>query len=63
MTSDEHNVKKVAAGRIDAAVIDVNVVHYLLKQEALLPLEEEIALSEAIFSVWDEKALPTLETK
>jgi hypothetical protein len=26
-------------------------------------LEEEIALNEAIFTVWDDKALSTLETK
>ncbi|WDE06520.1 transporter substrate-binding domain-containing protein [Thalassomonas viridans] len=31
--SDELNIKKVNAGRIDGAIIDVNVFHYLLRQE------------------------------
>ncbi|WP_274053277.1 hypothetical protein [Thalassomonas haliotis] len=31
--SDELNIKKVNAGRIDGAIIDVNVFHYLLGQQ------------------------------
>lgn len=50
VTSDEHNIKKVAAGRIDAAVIDVNVLHYLLKQKPLQPLAEKLQINRQILA-------------
>ncbi len=50
VTSDEHNVKKVAAGRIDAAVIDVNVLHYLLKQKPLQPLATKLQIIRQILA-------------
>ncbi|MFG7351678.1 transporter substrate-binding domain-containing protein [Shewanella oncorhynchi] len=50
VTSDEHNVKKVAAGRIDAAVIDVNVLHYLLKQKPLQPLATKLQINRQILA-------------
>ncbi|WDE00174.1 substrate-binding periplasmic protein [Thalassomonas actiniarum] len=41
--SDELNIKKVNAGRIDGAIIDVNVFHYLLRQQ-----EQNAALKERL---------------
>ncbi|MGL5392019.1 MAG: substrate-binding periplasmic protein, partial [Shewanella sp.] len=45
VTSDEHNIRKVAAGRIDAAIIDVNVLRYLLTQHPLKPLSEKVQIN------------------
>lgn len=39
--SDELNIKKVNAGRIDGAIIDVNVFHYLFKQQEQSKIFEE----------------------
>lgn len=50
VTSDEHNIKKVAAGRIDAAVMDVNVLHYLLKQKSLRPLADKLQINRHILA-------------
>ncbi|GIU10455.1 substrate-binding periplasmic protein [Shewanella morhuae] len=50
VTSDEHNIKKVAAGRIDAAVMDVNVSHYLLKQKSLQPLADKLQINRHILA-------------
>lgn len=50
VTLDEHNIKKVAAGRIDAAVIDVNVLHYLLKQKNLQPLADKLQINRQVLA-------------
>ncbi|WP_198783124.1 substrate-binding periplasmic protein [Shewanella putrefaciens] len=50
VTSDEHNIKKVAAGRIDAAVIDVNVLQYLLKQKTLQPLADKLQINRQLLA-------------
>lgn len=50
VTSDEHNIKKVAAGRIDAAVIDVNVLHFLLKQKTLAPLADKLQMNRQLLA-------------
>lgn len=48
VSSDEHNIKKVAAGRIDAAVIDVHVLRYLLQQKALAPLSPKLQMNKKL---------------
>ncbi|MGL4838501.1 MAG: substrate-binding periplasmic protein [Shewanella sp.] len=45
VTSDEHNIRKVAAGRVDAAVIDVNVLRYLLTHYTLQPLSDKVQMN------------------
>lgn len=50
VTSDELNIKKVAAGRVDAAVIDVNVLHYLLKQKPLQPLADKLQINRQLLA-------------
>lgn len=49
-TSDEQNIKKVAAGRIDGAVIDINVLHYLLKQPHLQPLADKLQVNRQLIA-------------
>lgn len=44
VTRDELNVNKVAAGRIDAAIIDLNNLHWLLKND-LKNLKDKISVS------------------
>lgn len=48
VSSDEHNIRKVAAGRIDAAVIDVHVLRYLLQQKALAPLSPKLQMNKKL---------------
>lgn len=50
VTSDEYNIKKVAAGRIDAAVIDVYVMRYLLRQAKLKPLADKVQLNSQLLA-------------
>lgn len=50
VTSDEQNIRKVAAGRIDGAVIDINVLHYLLKQPHLQPLAEKLQVNRQLLA-------------
>lgn len=50
VTSDEHNLKKVAAGRIDAAVIDVYVMRYLLRQAKFEPLTDKLQLNRTLLA-------------
>ncbi|MCL1091777.1 transporter substrate-binding domain-containing protein [Shewanella profunda] len=50
VTSDEHNIKKVVAGRIDAAVIDVNALDYLLKQKDLQPLTDKLQINRQLIA-------------
>lgn len=49
-TSDEQNIRKVAAGRIDGAVIDINVLHYLLKQPHLQPLADKLQVNRQLIA-------------
>ncbi|WP_394203647.1 substrate-binding periplasmic protein [Shewanella waksmanii] len=44
--SDEHNIKKVATGRIDAAIIDRNVFDYLIAQPHLQPLAAKLQINK-----------------
>ncbi len=46
VNSDEHNVKKVATARIDAAVIDLHVFGYLLSQKKLKPLAGKLQINK-----------------
>ncbi len=46
VNSDEHNVKKVATGRIDAAVIDLHVLRYLLSQKELKSLAGKLQINK-----------------
>jgi polar amino acid transport system substrate-binding protein len=48
VTSDEFNIRKVAAARIDAAVIDVYVMHYLLNQKHLQPLADKLQMNRKL---------------
>lgn len=50
VTSDEQNIKKVAAGRIDGAVIDVNVLYFLLKQPYLQPLADKLQVNKQLLA-------------
>lgn len=46
VTSDMLNIKKVAAGRIDAAVIDANVLKYLLSTDkSLASVADKVAMN------------------
>ena len=46
VNSDEHNVKKVATGRIDAAVIDLHVFDYLLSKKELKSLAGKLQINK-----------------
>ncbi|RTR39830.1 transporter substrate-binding domain-containing protein [Shewanella canadensis] len=46
VNSDEHNVKKVATARIDAAVIDLHVFGYLLSQKELKSLAGKLQINK-----------------
>lgn len=49
VTTDAVNIRKVAAGRLDAAIIDVNVYHYLIKHDASLKgLDDLIDINPSI---------------
>ncbi|GGD53288.1 substrate-binding periplasmic protein [Lacimicrobium alkaliphilum] len=49
VVSDDKNVQKVAAGRIDAAVIDQNVLKYLLSNEAnLRKLADKVEMNDRL---------------
>lgn len=49
VVSDDKNVQKVAAGRIDAAVIDANVLSYLLSHEASLSrLADKVEMNDRL---------------
>lgn len=48
VNSDEHNVKKVATARIDAAVIDLHVFGYLLSQKELKSLAGKLQINKKI---------------
>ncbi|MFD1098637.1 substrate-binding periplasmic protein [Shewanella litorisediminis] len=50
VTSDEFNIKKVAAGRIDAAVIDVYVMRYLLKQNRLQGVADKVQMNSQLLA-------------
>lgn len=50
VTSDEYNIKKVAAGRIDAAVIDVYVMRFLLRQPKLGSLADKVQLNSQLLA-------------
>lgn len=46
VNSDEHNVKKVATARIDAAVIDLHVFDYLLSQKELKSIAGKLQINK-----------------
>lgn len=47
--SDVLNIKKVAAGRIDAAVIDTNVLNYLLNTDkSLASMKDKVSMNEKL---------------
>ncbi|MCG9696804.1 ABC transporter substrate-binding protein [Shewanella sp. Isolate11] len=46
--SDEHNIQKVATGRIQGAVIDKYVFNYLIKQTHLSELHKKIQLNKQL---------------
>ena len=48
VNSDENNLTKVATARIDAAVMDVNVLQFLLSQKDLKPLASKIQVNRNI---------------
>jgi polar amino acid transport system substrate-binding protein len=49
VVSDDKNVQKVAAGRIDAAVIDANVLNYLLTNEpSLKGLADKVEMNDTL---------------
>ncbi|WP_281556233.1 transporter substrate-binding domain-containing protein [Thalassomonas sp. RHCl1] len=49
--SDELNFKKVNAGRVDGAIIDVNVFHYLLRQqEQSKTLEQRLQMNKKLLA-------------
>ncbi|MCH1930560.1 transporter substrate-binding domain-containing protein [Shewanella sp. A25] len=50
VNSDEQNIKKVAAGRIDGAVIDVHVFNYLLKQQDLKSLINRLQMNRQLLA-------------
>ena len=50
--SDVLNIKKVAAGRIDAAVIDANVLNYLLSTDkSLASMKSKVSMNETLLEV------------
>jgi polar amino acid transport system substrate-binding protein len=55
VTADVQNIKKVGVGRIDAAVIDANVLRYLLEHEAsLADTAEQVRMNDRLL---DNKSL------
>lgn len=51
VTSDELNIRKVAGGRIDAAVIDTNVLKYLLlNSNELTPLQKQLQINAKLLT-------------
>jgi polar amino acid transport system substrate-binding protein len=48
VNSDEHNLRKVATARIDAAVMDINVLKYLLSQKELKALSKKVQVNKNI---------------
>ncbi|EGM69701.1 hypothetical protein SOHN41_02313 [Shewanella sp. HN-41] len=40
----------MAAGRVDAAVIDVNVLYYLLKQKTLQPVVDKLQINRQLLA-------------
>lgn len=48
VNSDEHNIKKVASGRINAAVIDVHVLNYILARGDLASLSEKLQINKKL---------------
>ena len=46
VNSDEHNLRKVATARIDAAVMDTNVLKYLLLQKELKSLSKKVQVNK-----------------
>lgn len=49
-SSDEHNLQKVAAARIDAAVIDVHVMGFLLAKTNLSSLDEKLQINKRLLA-------------
>ncbi|MCE9688236.1 transporter substrate-binding domain-containing protein [Shewanella sp. AS16] len=49
-SSDEHNVRKVAAARVDAAVIDVHVLNYILKQGGFEGLASRLQVNRRLLA-------------
>jgi len=50
--SDELNIKKVSAGRIDGAIMDVNVFRYLLRQQAQhKTLKEPLQINDKLLAM------------
>ncbi|SQH77044.1 conserved protein of unknown function [Shewanella benthica] len=54
VSSDEHNIKKVATGRVDGAVIDVHVLRYILARDDLQPLADKLQINPKLL---EEKQL------
>lgn len=50
VNSDEHNLTKVATARIDAAVMDVHVLQFLLLQKELMPLSSRVQINRNILA-------------
>ncbi|NRD74478.1 transporter substrate-binding domain-containing protein [Shewanella sp. VB17] len=50
VNSDEHNLTKVATARIDAAVMDMHVLQFLLLQEELTPLSNRVQVNRKILA-------------
>ncbi|MDX6017659.1 transporter substrate-binding domain-containing protein [Shewanella indica] len=48
--SDEQNLRKLAAARIDAVVIDANVYRYLLRQKGMEELEGKLKLNRQLLA-------------
>ncbi len=49
-SSDEHNLQKVATARLDAAVIDVHVMGFLLNKTNLSPLGSKLQLNKRLLA-------------
>ncbi|BAJ02582.1 substrate-binding periplasmic protein [Shewanella violacea] len=54
VSSDAHNVKKVATGRVDGAVIDVHVLRYILARDDFKPLAAKLQINQKLL---EEKKL------
>lgn len=50
VNSDEHNIKKVASGRIKAAVVDVHVLKYILSRSDLKPLSDKLQINKKLLA-------------
>ncbi len=48
VSSDEHNIQKVATGRVHAAVIDLYVFNYLIEQSHLRELNKKVQLNKQL---------------